>query len=122
MSEEDSITGFKITPESAKAITVVLSSCVAKRVSRLLYEEALKGKNEEGSFRGLTFNDLCRHISASRTTVHRVLAEFVVRDKVISNEEGHVQTPAGSRLATIYRLKPEIIPIVEFLYPSLPDE
>ena len=110
---------FEMTPENAKRIAAVLSSDVAKRVSFLLYQEALKGKDEEGKTKGLTFNDLCRNISASRTTVHKVLAQFVVRDKIVLNSEGYVETPMGNRLATIYRLRPELMPIVEFLRPSL---
>ncbi len=112
---------FPLSKESAEVIAKILASSTTRRIIRLLYDEALKGE-EEGKLKGLAFNEICRNVSASRTTIHRALAELTVRDKLTTNDIEYTETPSGRRVATIYRLNPEIMAIVEFLYPSLPSE
>jgi hypothetical protein len=109
----------------------VLYSPLAESIMKLLFQEFKKASDFRETLRrivdgdydvklpGLSFNAICDNSQASRTTVHATLTVLLKKYRVLRNEEGYVQTAPGKRLAIIYRLRPEAIPVLLFLFPSV---
>jgi DNA-binding transcriptional ArsR family regulator len=125
---------FKPTSASREMIRGILLSPLAERIAKMLFAEFKKDENfhailqriREGDFNvklpGLSFNAICSQSKASRTTVHATLAILLKKYKIVTNEEGYVETQPGKRLAIVYSLRPETIPIMLFLFPSALEE
>lgn len=112
---------FAMTKGAAAIMAAILSTKVHKEVVALIFEETQKASENEKEFQGLYFNQIGHKFSyrVSRTTLHRAISELMENDRVLVNKPGQISAVRGPKLVYFYRIRPEALPIVKFLYPSL---